>query len=486
MSDPIRVLHVEDDPDSLETAATKLERTDGDLDVITATSPDGGFGVLERADVDCVVSEYQLPETDGLAFLEAVRDSHPEVPFILFTGHRSERIASRAISAGAADYLQKGREESYDLLADRIRSAVAEQSTRTYGRATDRSPTEPLERITDAFYALDTDWRFTYVNEAAEEMLGRPADELIGERFWDLYPAATETPFYDHYHGALEEGEPRTIEQYYEPTGRWFREHIYPSDSGISVVSHDITDSKQSRQQVERAQLRLSEFTDEAGPVLRETLDSLRAHCDDVREEVGDDRLEGVLEEFDRAETLTSYLLALAQCTDTAVETHWVDFPSMVHQCWEAIDPEAAVLCIDTGRSVRADRSQLRRLLESLLRNAVEHGSTSHPSSSTRDDAVEHGSTSPDSQAPDGRGSDPVRVTVGTTDDGFYVADDGPGIPAGDREKVFEPGYSTAPDGNGFGLCVVQQVVNVHGWEVRITESADGGAEFRVSGVDVR
>jgi CheY-like chemotaxis protein len=106
MSSPIRVLHVDDNPDFLETSATVLERTASDLEVVTATSPDAGLDVLEREAIDCIVSDYRMPETDGLAFLDAVRESYPDVPFVLFTGCGSERIASRAISAGITVYLR--------------------------------------------------------------------------------------------------------------------------------------------------------------------------------------------------------------------------------------------------------------------------------------------------------------------------------------------------------------------------------------------
>jgi signal transduction histidine kinase len=77
-----------------------------------------------------------------------------------------------------------------------------------------------------------------------------------------------------------------------------------------------------------------------------------------------------------------------------------------------------------------------------------------------------------------------VTVTVGDSDGGFYVADDGPGVPPEERHRAFEPGYSTNPDGTGFGLQVVQRVAEVHGWTVELVESADGGARFEVTGVD--
>jgi len=101
---------------------------------------------------------------------------------------------------------------------------------------------------------------------------------------------------------------------------------------------------------------------------------------------------------------------------------------------------------------VLADRDRLKRLLENLFRNAAEHGGS--------------------------------RVVVGDLDDGFYVADDGPGIPEERRAEVFESGYTTSQTGTGFGLAIVERIAEAHGWEVTLTESEWGGARFEFRGVD--
>jgi signal transduction histidine kinase len=77
-----------------------------------------------------------------------------------------------------------------------------------------------------------------------------------------------------------------------------------------------------------------------------------------------------------------------------------------------------------------------------------------------------------------------VTVTVGDLDDGFYVEDDGPGIPIEEQGELFERGFSTAGDGTGFGLAIVEQVVEAHGWEISIADGDAGGARFEVTGVE--
>jgi signal transduction histidine kinase len=102
---------------------------------------------------------------------------------------------------------------------------------------------------------------------------------------------------------------------------------------------------------------------------------------------------------------------------------------------------------------VQADEGALRRLVENLFTNALEHGGD--------------------------------HVTVGTFSHGFYVADDGPGVPEDEREQVFEPGQTSKDDGEGFGLASVRQLAVAHGWNVAVTESEAGGARFEVTDVDL-
>ena len=121
--------------------------------------------------------------------------------------------------------------------------------------------------------------------------------------------------------------------------------------------------------------------------------------------------------------------------------------------------------------------------------DAAEHASTS-PRSGTREDAAEHGSTSDRSEAGDAaEHADDVTVRVGpiettqvSTDrvNGFYVADDGPGIPEDERESVFEGGYSTSDDGTGLGLAIVRSIAEAHGWTATVAERDAGGARFEI------
>jgi len=135
-------------------AATFLERADDRFAIEPVTSASGGLDRLAGGEFDCVISDYDMPDRDGIEFLESVREEYPDLPFILYTGKGSEEVASDAISAGATDYLQKQSDTSqYTVLANRITNAVEQyRSNRERRRRRERQT-----RQGDALLELTTD-----------------------------------------------------------------------------------------------------------------------------------------------------------------------------------------------------------------------------------------------------------------------------------------------------------------------------------------
>ncbi|MFD1646642.1 hybrid sensor histidine kinase/response regulator [Haloarchaeobius litoreus] len=234
--------------------------------------------------------------------------------------------------------------------------------------------------------------------------------------------------------------------------------------------------------ELERQNERLEEFASVISHDLRNPLNVASLNLSLVAEECDSEYLDGVEHAHDRMEALIDDLLTVAREGETSTAVTDVELASLVPNCWRIVDTRGATLVTETDRTIRADEGRLRQLFENLFRNAVEHGSTS-PRSHARRDAVEHGSTNDGTEADDADGG--VTVTVGDLTDGFYVADDGPGIPESERERVFEAGYSTSAGGTGFGLRIVAQVAEANGWDVRVTESEDGGARFEFTGVEL-
>jgi PAS domain S-box-containing protein len=199
---------------------------------------------------------------------------------------------------------------------------------------------------------------------------------------------------------------------------------------------------------------RLEEFASVVSHDLRNPLNVAEGRLELAMEECDSEQLAHVESAHTRMKSLVEDLLTLARDQDTDIDPETVSLDSFAEVCWQNVDTEDASIVVETDQRVRADGTKLRQLFENLFRNAVEHG-----------------------------GSD-VTVTVGALPDGFYVEDDGDGIPADERSDIFEYGFSTRPGGTGFGLAIALQSVETHGWSIEATEGTDGGARFEIRGVD--
>jgi len=662
VSDPVTVLYVDDESEAADATATAIERENDRVTVETAASVGDAEERLADGSVDCVVSEYDLPDEDGIAFLRKVRSEYRDLPFVLYTGSGSESVAADAVSAGATDYLQNvSGTDQHAVLASRVVDAVERyRSAYEWERRGRRAhELEVTRRRFDAVYnnpfafmgILEPDGTVVSINETALAFIDPPLEAIAGEAFWRtpwwdhseelrddlrswidraaagdvvryeadhvapdgervtvdgvLHPirdgdgtivsllaaerdiserreheeaidalhvatreliaadseaeiatlvAETASDLFDlphtgvHLHSeeadalvpegwtetvtetigeppvlrreslaweAFNAGETRVYDlsanEGHNPETPLQSELIAPLGRyGVAIVASEERDAfdrddrrlikllcgnaaaalervtrerllREHERELERTNDRLKEFANTVSHDLRNPLNVAQGRLELIESDCESDHVRAIERSHERMEALIDDLLTLARNGETPVETAPLELADLVESCWRNVDTKTATLVTEADATIHADENRVRRLFENLIGNAVEHGSTS--SRPQADDAVEHGSTSPASQAPEDGES--VTVTVGTLEDGFYVEDDGPGIPEDEREEVFESGYSTATDGTGFGLNIVEQVAEVHDWDVRVTAGADGGARFEITGVDI-
>ena len=248
---PVRVLLVDDEPGHAGQAASALERRGGRIDATPVDGPAAALEALSASSFDCVVSSYELPDSDGVELLETVRDRHGDVPFVLFTGEGSEAVASAAISAGVDEYLRKdGVPDQHDRLAGVVDGLVSE--SRSESRVT-----EHLERISDAFCELDDEWRVRYLNEQAVKIIDLDADEIVGERIWDLFPGTAGTDGEATLREAVETGEPVRFEQHLDRIDTDLVVNAYPIDEGVALYLQDVTERRERERELRELSERL-------------------------------------------------------------------------------------------------------------------------------------------------------------------------------------------------------------------------------------
>ncbi|WP_336357669.1 PAS domain S-box protein [Haloarcula sp. CGMCC 1.6347] len=307
--------------------------------------------------------------------------------------------------------------------------------------------------------ADDPTFRYVRTNEAYERQSGFETESLTGQTPIEAASPDTGRRIADHYERCVSAGETITFEERdLHPTGVW-ETQVTPifADGEIDrlvAISRDISDRIEYREQLERQNDRLEEFASIVSHDLRNPLSVLEGSLALARDTGNDEQFDRCFRAIDRMKELIEDLLTLAREGDTVSETEPLALESTALSCWHAVETSDATLEVTAESTIYADESRVRQLLENLINNAVTHGGPA------------------------------VTVEVGDlTDSGFYVADDGGGIPAEQHETVFESGYTTTDGGTGFGLAIVKEIAAAHDWSVSVTESEAGGARFEFSGV---
>ena len=315
-----------------------------------------------------------------------------------------------------------------------------------------------LEQLHDGVLAIDAERRVIDFNASAqsllglsEEDIGTPVDEALVsiptlvsllEEETDVTREIEVTVDDETWHYRVTVS---TIDT--PPTHRF-------GEQGVLLLIRDITDLVQQRQDLELKNQRLDRFASLVSHDLQDPLLLADRYLRNARES-------GDVEDFDRVEdalhrmaTMIENLLELSRLERTTEALDEIELAAIVQASWELVEHDASTTIeIETDRIILGTYTNVQRLLENLLRNAVKHG-----------------------------GYD-VTIRIGELNDGFYVEDDGKGVPPSERTKVFETGYSAAEHGTGYGLTIVQQIAADHGWTVELVESETGGARFEFTGV---
>jgi PAS domain S-box-containing protein len=465
----VHVLHVDDSSDLLEVVSSFLERELDDAVVHTATDAETALERLASVPVDCIVSDYRMPDADGLELFGMVRKRNPDVPFILFTGKGSEAIASEAISAGVTDYLQKGTDaDQYAVLANRIENAVGRHSAERAHAEMARRYATLINNLPGIVYrcGVADPWPMEYVAGDCRTLTGYTAAQLDdGEVRWaeDVIHPEDRADVRMGTLSAVDERERYVLDYRLVTKGgetKWVQSRgqgVFDGGELVALEGYIVDQTPQKRRQrmLERHNQHLEEFACAVSHTLRNPLQVAINGVEMLPDDVDGEQIERVDRSLTRMEVLIEKLLTLARRGRVVSDPVPTDLADISHQAWRNVATEQASLRVETDQTVAVEPARMQEVLEHLFRNAIQHA------------------------GPD------VTVTVGDLPSGFYVADDGPGIPDGQYEDIFQPGYSTESCATGFGLDIIESIVAAHGWEIVATDSEAGGARFEMRRADL-
>ncbi|MFL6694869.1 MAG: response regulator, partial [Ramlibacter sp.] len=259
------VLLVDDNPEMRGYLARLLAR---EHEVRTASD---GWQALQRIAErmpDLVVSDVMMGRMDGLMLLERLRadQATAALPVILLSANAGEEARLQALAAGADDFLVKPfhARELLTRAAGTLRLAQVRREAMQREQQVRAEVQQVLESITEGFVAVDSDWRYTYINASAEGFYGRSRDSLLGVRMWDAFPDLLGSAFETAFRGAMQDRVPAKVEAPYDSLGCWFEVSIFPvASGGLSFYFRDVLQNRlldRALRESEEQQRFLSDF----------------------------------------------------------------------------------------------------------------------------------------------------------------------------------------------------------------------------------
>jgi PAS domain S-box-containing protein len=453
------VLYVDDEPELLTLCRLFLEK-DGRNTVETAESAAEGIKKLKAGHYDVIISDYLMPESDGVEFLKQVREEFGDIPFILFTGKGREEVVIEAINLGVTFYLQKGGNpvSRFKELGQKIEAAVRRTKTEDTSREKTGDPDQFFTLALDLLCIADTDGYFRRLNPAWEMILGWRIDELEGKKFLDLvHPDDLSTTL-----KAMEDlhtGKKivNFVNRFRCKDGvyRWIEWRSFPyGEKLMYAAARDITERKQVEQALQLANKKLNLMTEITRHDIRNKLTVLGGYL-------------SLLREYPPKSQAIMYIDKLMEATTIIAQqiefTRLYQNLGVVPPSWQNVQTVFLRACIHVDLHQVQIRSELENveifadpLLERVFFNQI-------------DNTMRYG----------GPKKTCIRLATNETGDGLIVTieDDGIGIPPQDKEKIFRRGFGK---NTGLGLFLAREILSITGIGLRETGEYLQGSRFEL------
>jgi two-component system, cell cycle sensor histidine kinase and response regulator CckA len=475
----MRILLVEDHPESRRTLQRLIERRGHE--VVAVGSAEEAELELRKQPFSFLILDWMLPGKSGVELCQELRAAPKgeELFILLVTARDDTQDLERALEAGANDYLIKPLDPArlnvrLSVAERRIRALAERNQARTELQEAVGKMTDILEKTSDGFFAVDRDWKFTFVNRQAEKLLDRHREDLIGKDFWVELPEFTRDAFEKNYRRAMSEQVAIEFEAS-DPSGKvWFELLAYPSGGGVSVFLRDVTD----RKRVEEERLttdKLESLGTLAGGIAHDLNNLLTVISGNIGlaqiEAPGSPAnllsfLSRAGEAAQHAAQLSNQLLTFSKGGTPLKRV--VSISDLVSQAAEfALHGSNLRSDLDIQGGLwrsAVDPAQIEQVINALVINARE--------AMPRGGIVRVSARNLEIDANSGLPIRPGRYVK------VQVADNGGGIENRLVTKIFDPYFTTKSTGTGLGLSISYSVVKKHGGLLHLEHTSADGSTF--------
>jgi len=416
----------------------------------------------ELGEPACIVYASCDDATEVVDHFEMFRSIYPSVPFVLVVSPDSKVALGEILDADRTAVVRMDDQIlDVSILANRVQSLIDSSRREEELRRTQARFETLFENRIHPIVEVAFDDRepiVQQVNQIFEEVFGYDESEIQGESLDSFVVPPDKQAEATELNDRVLDGEAFSVEVTRETadgTKEFLLQNIvHPEMPGEFAMYTDITERKQRERELHRQNERLERFASVVSHDLRNPLNVATTRLTLAQDDCSSSHLDAVERAHKRMESLIESTLTLAREGAAVVDPEPVNLAAVSGQCWTLLDFSEATLQVKTDALIYADQKRVKQLLENLFQNAIDHS------------------------------TETVTITVGDLREGFFVHDDGPGLPEEVREDIFDPGVSTSDTGVGFGLSIVNEIVEAHGWTIEATKSPTGGARFEITGIE--
>jgi PAS domain S-box-containing protein len=458
----ISVLYIDDEPDLLDLGKLFLERG-GKFTVTITGSAREGLQHLSRTSFDAVISDYQMPDMDGIELLKQVRSLYGNLPFILFTGRGREEVVIEAINHGVDFYLQKGGPPAAQFAELKHKLSVAVERRRTVDalRIENEKNRGLMDHASDAIFISDAlTGMLIDANKKAREILGKSLDEIRAMHHRDLHPPEFHEQYEKSYGIVKTRGTGTQAMVFVGKGGRQFPVIVSATtiDLGgrtcIMGIFHDISEIQMAQEAVQLANKKLNLLADITRHDIRNKLTVIGGYLDLVKSRpVEPDysmyirKIQSTVRVIGENIEFTKLYQNLGVTSPAWQNVHDVFFRACTH-----IDIRNVRVQSDTGELEIFADPLLERAFYNFVENSLQHG-----------------------------GSVTV-IQISATESPYgeliiSIEDNGTGIPPFDKANIFSRGYGR---NTGLGLFLVQEILSITGITIQETGEYHKGARFEL------
>jgi PAS domain S-box-containing protein len=463
----VRVLFVDEGP-VRDDRATTLPGTDAEVTALTERSVSAAIERIETDDVGCVVSGYDLPDGTGMDLLEATRERHPSLPFVVFSETGPSSFAERAIDADLTEYLRRDPERDQgEQLAETVRQAIDDAREPASIEKTQERFRTIIEQSTDIVSILDRDGTYIYQSPSIKRIMDYNPEEFVGESAFDyVHPDDRELVMKEFYTTIENPDRQATAEyRFKHADGSWrvvesrgINMLSDPVVGGVVVNSRDVTDRRRREQ-------RMNVLNRTLRHDLRNNMNVVLGNAELLMREYGsDDRAETIRKTAADMLELGNKVRDIERALDSSeTPREMVDIVSVVEEHLASVEranPDVDVRTdLPESEWVIANRL-IGSAVDDAIENAIEHNRGDGPKIRVR---LEHTELA---------GDDAVRLEI---------ADDGPGIPDEELEVLMAGGETPLEHASGLGLWLIKWIVNESAGEVAFEDNDMGGTTVAIT-----